>query len=54
MPALTRLPTTATAAQVIAVLERDGGVIVEAFLTAEQVTTVDRWDDYDYHPSGAP
>jgi ectoine hydroxylase-related dioxygenase (phytanoyl-CoA dioxygenase family) len=37
MPVLVRLPATAAAAEVIAILERDGGVIIEPFLTPDQL-----------------
>jgi ectoine hydroxylase-related dioxygenase (phytanoyl-CoA dioxygenase family) len=35
MPQLTKLPSSATAADVIAVLERDGGCILEGFLSSQ-------------------
>lgn len=37
MPALTRLPSDAQPSDVVAVIRGDGGVIVEDFLTAEQL-----------------
>lgn len=40
MPELTHLPGTATADEVVAVIRRDGGVVVDDFLDAEQLGAI--------------
>ena len=37
MPTLTKLTSTSSPDEVVSILQRDGGVIVEDFLTAEQL-----------------
>jgi hypothetical protein len=37
MPALTKLPSTARPCEVVSIIQRDGGVIIEDFLTPDQL-----------------